>query len=383
MFNSHYLAENIKKYRKAKRFTQSGLAAMLNVSPQSISKWECGITVPDVENICLLSQLLGVTVDNLLDHCYESRKIMIGVDGGGTKTQFLLFSEDGAVLDSIKLGGCNPNTVGIDGCIDVLSRGIDRLMQTNPNVCGIYIGAAGFLLGNNLSQIQNFLRKSYPHVKIGCSSDMLNISASALEDDTYCISVICGTGSSVLVKQNDTLTRLSGYGYLLSKSGSGYDIGRDGLYAVMCNMDGVGKDTLLTSLVKEKFGSTPSDIIDKVYKNDAAFTASAAIYVLEAFRKGDSVASDIVDANARALAEVINLAAQQNKNITDVVLSGGIITQNPDFALLVKKYISQSLNVTVPDTDPIIGACIQCARMCKTETKNLLKLLKESYSKER
>ena len=147
MFNSHYLAENIKKYRKAKRFTQSGLAAMLNVSPQSISKWECGITVPDVENICLLSQLLGVTVDNLLDHCYESRKIMIGVDGGGTKTQFLLFSEAGAVLDSIKLGGCNPNTVGIDGCIDVLSRGIDRLMQTNPNVCGIYIGAAGFLLG--------------------------------------------------------------------------------------------------------------------------------------------------------------------------------------------------------------------------------------------
>lgn len=35
---------------------------------------------------------------------------MIGVDGGGTKTQFMLFTEDGNILDTIKLDACNPDT---------------------------------------------------------------------------------------------------------------------------------------------------------------------------------------------------------------------------------------------------------------------------------
>lgn len=38
----------------------------------------------------------------------------------------------------------------------------------------IYIGAAGFLLGNNAPQIQNALKKHYPQIKIKCSTDILN-----------------------------------------------------------------------------------------------------------------------------------------------------------------------------------------------------------------
>ena len=39
-----YLAENLKKYRIMKDFTQEDIADYLNISPQSVSKWERGVS---------------------------------------------------------------------------------------------------------------------------------------------------------------------------------------------------------------------------------------------------------------------------------------------------------------------------------------------------
>lgn len=38
------IGERIKKYRKDKEMTQEALAQALAVSPQSVSKWECGVS---------------------------------------------------------------------------------------------------------------------------------------------------------------------------------------------------------------------------------------------------------------------------------------------------------------------------------------------------
>ena len=48
MFNIEQLSQNIKKFRTAKSLSQMELAAVLGVSAQSVSKWECGISVPDI-----------------------------------------------------------------------------------------------------------------------------------------------------------------------------------------------------------------------------------------------------------------------------------------------------------------------------------------------
>ena len=50
-----YLAENLKKYRIMKDLTQEDIADYLNITPQSVSKWERGETYPD---ITLLPDLL-------------------------------------------------------------------------------------------------------------------------------------------------------------------------------------------------------------------------------------------------------------------------------------------------------------------------------------
>ena len=58
------LAENIKKYRLAKGLTQEQTAELLQVNPQTVSRWECGTTLPDALTLPRLAKLFGVTVDD-------------------------------------------------------------------------------------------------------------------------------------------------------------------------------------------------------------------------------------------------------------------------------------------------------------------------------
>ena len=59
-------AERIITLRKGKELTQEQLAERLNVSRQSISKWESGQVIPDAEKIVALSKVFDVTLDYLL-----------------------------------------------------------------------------------------------------------------------------------------------------------------------------------------------------------------------------------------------------------------------------------------------------------------------------
>lgn len=63
--NSTVFSENMKKYRLAKRFTQEEVAEKLCVTAQSVSRWECGITLPDVLLLPEIAKLYGIIVDDL------------------------------------------------------------------------------------------------------------------------------------------------------------------------------------------------------------------------------------------------------------------------------------------------------------------------------
>lgn len=60
------LNENIKKLRKIKGFTQEELASKLNVTRQTISKWEKGYSVPDAEILENLAEIFETNVSQLL-----------------------------------------------------------------------------------------------------------------------------------------------------------------------------------------------------------------------------------------------------------------------------------------------------------------------------
>ena len=61
------IGQFIKKLRKEKGLTQSQLAEKLNISFQSVSKWETGETLPDTNILLSLCDELDTTVDTLLN----------------------------------------------------------------------------------------------------------------------------------------------------------------------------------------------------------------------------------------------------------------------------------------------------------------------------
>ena len=59
---------NLKKLRKEKNLTQEALAECLNVSAQTVSKWENSASMPDISLLPLLADYFQVSVDSLLMH---------------------------------------------------------------------------------------------------------------------------------------------------------------------------------------------------------------------------------------------------------------------------------------------------------------------------
>ena len=62
----HMVASNIRKFREEKNFTQSDLADRLSVTRQAVSNWENGKTEPDIETLHKISDILEITIEELI-----------------------------------------------------------------------------------------------------------------------------------------------------------------------------------------------------------------------------------------------------------------------------------------------------------------------------
>jgi len=65
--NTKKVGNLISKLRKEKGLSQQNLADQLGVSPKTISKWECGNGLPDVAILKKVSEVLGITIEELLE----------------------------------------------------------------------------------------------------------------------------------------------------------------------------------------------------------------------------------------------------------------------------------------------------------------------------
>ena len=66
MFDMQKAGRTISALRKARNMTQMELADRLNISFQAVSNWERGQTMPDISKLGEISQILGVSIDELL-----------------------------------------------------------------------------------------------------------------------------------------------------------------------------------------------------------------------------------------------------------------------------------------------------------------------------
>ena len=246
-------------------------------------------------------------------------------------------------------------------------KGIEHMRQIDPNIQGIFIGSAGFKSGGNGEKISNILSKKYPHIKIKCETDIVNVFASA-QCKGDCIAGICGTGTVVYLLHNGQYIQYTGWGYLLDPQGSGFHIGRDAVVAALEHREGLGDPTLLTELVENRLGVPVRDSIRTFYEKGQSYIASFARCVFDAYRAGDKKAAEILETNAQRLTFVMNRIAAEYPGVKTVILSGGVITENDVFLNMIRSHLDSKLRILLPTLSQAQGACMLCAQMCGVDT---------------
>lgn len=379
MYNPQNLARNLKKIRKMHNMTQNQLAEMLFATPQNVSKWETGISAPDVEKLCEIAHIFGTSADTLLGITgNRSGKAVIAIDGGGTKTEFLVFGENGEIFGNFVLRGSNPNSVGMEIAYEILKNGIDSVLEKNVNVTAVYAGIAGTASGNNKKTLLKMLKNCYRGIDIDIESDIINTFYGTGEGGDG-IAAICGTGSVVYTKENDCLRRFGGWGYLLGEAGSGYSIGRDFLREALAQGDGIRKKTILSDLAKARLNGDIWANLDKIYSSGKDFIASFSKTAYEAYKAGDKNAEKIFAENAEGLAFFINEAAKSFPHGCGVILSGSVIRDNEFFREALCEGLKPGLTAIIADTPPIIGAAAYGLKLFGNADCNFFDTLKKNY----
>ena len=344
MPSEKHIARNLRAYRQAAGMKQKELAARLFLSPQTVSKWEKGETLPDLSNLCRLSEILSVSVEALLRDTEKNREIAyIGIDGGGTKTDFALCSEQGEILRRVRREGCNPTACGMEKTLRVLDEGLSALGADEFDVRGVFAGIAGCPDETRRSAIISGLSRRFPGVPVDAHADIVNVIYTT-DCRNNCVAAICGTGSVAFAKNDRGLFRIGGWGPLFDTAGSGLDIGRDAVRAALAEEDGFGRHTLLTDTVRAKLGDCVFDGMASIPLADYPKIASLAPLVFEAEKAGDTIAADILDENFARLAFLILRAVEMYDCREQVVLAGGVTSEEQT----VRKYLARRLPPSLP-----------------------------------
>ena len=296
-------AQNLRTIRKNAGLTQKLLGQRIGYSEKAVSKWESGV-LPPVAALVKIADSLQTSVDELLTTAQETA-YFLGIDGGATKTEFVLTDANGNVLCRHFEGSCNPVDIGMEAAQKVLDTGIRTVCKGVPmRKISVFAGISGGISGSNKEILHDFFAR-FPFARFDNGSDAQLIVAAGLGDDDG-IAVIMGTGSVAFVQKDGEMHRIGGMGYLFDNGGNGYCIGRDAIRAALCAEDGSGEQTMLHKLVTEKLGNTSAIAsLGELYALGKRGVASYAPLVFRAADEGDGVARNILRRNMKEIAVLL------------------------------------------------------------------------------
>lgn len=361
--------ENLRRARRACGLTQRELAARLQYSEKSVSKWESGNAVPPSVLLPSLADILACRIDDLL-YAGDEPFYFLGIDGGGTKTEFLLCDGEGRRVAHALLGASNPIDIGMDACRRVLDTGIAEVTRgISKRRISAFAGIAGGISGDNREKLRAYL-SGFGFGRCDNGSDAQNAVAMALGDHDG-ITLIAGTGSIAFAKRGDTLARFGGFGYLLEDGGSGFAIGRDAiLYALHTEEMGSAPTPLYDAVLAQCATPTVLGAIGKLYEGGKRELSTYAPLVFDALGR-DPAADAILDKNAAALAALCQSAESVFADgAPDIVMVGGLAHRAGSYLPLIASHLPQDLRGRLrADTRKTVLGALRLAGLTKEITE--------------
>lgn len=236
-----------------------------------------------------------------------SRRAVIGVDGGGSKTHAVILDANFAILGEGVAGPSNPLRVGIANAAVAIRQAIDSACEVAQLRRSDLVAAEIGLAGARRKELIARMREALLGLGIGeivVVGDAEIALYGATEGEPGLI-VIAGTGS-ICCGINSRGKRIcaGGWGPIAGDEGGGAWIARRALRAIAHAVDGRGPTTSLTSSACAYFHvSDPNDLSTAIYAPTITNErlAGFASYVIDAAKAKDRIAREILAEGGREL----------------------------------------------------------------------------------
>lgn len=257
-----------------------------------------------------------------------------GIDGGGTKTEIKICDIHGYEIahwwdDGINISGKTKEQIQV-----VLNRILDRIQESCGKLDFCSVICAG-IAGISCSLTKYLWEKTFEskgyNGKLVIIGDQ-EIALWGAHQKGEGIILISGTGSICFGDDGQGNThRSGGYGHLIDDEGSGYDIGRQALSAIVKSGDHRIGDTSLKGLVYSYLNiSGIEDLIAYIYARERVKKDIAAIapLVFKASVTGDAVAVEILNLCSEKLTDMVEATVKTlGMESGDLAMLGSILTK--------------------------------------------------------
>jgi N-acetylglucosamine kinase-like BadF-type ATPase len=308
---------------------------------------------------------------------------ILGIDGGGTKTAALLTDGYLRIVSHGLNGPSNFLRVGEEAAVASIMSVVEEACSKGgielDQVTAIGAGLGGVDHSSHNRRMREAIQIALNHRasprsfnsgggRWGQENLLLTSDAEiALAGATDCqpgVVIISGTGSIAYgLNGRGQKARSGGWGPTFGDEGSGYDIARRALVAVVSSFDGRLRPTVLTERICHYFNiESPADLPRIVYASKGLNIAPLSELVLEAAREGDSVACQIMrDAGmelARTVSAVIKRLHMQ-QDAFRVCYVGGVFSAGEMILEPIRQKVAELAPravVAPPLFPPMIGA---------------------------
>jgi N-acetylglucosamine kinase-like BadF-type ATPase len=318
----------------------------------------------------------------------------LGVDGGGSKTDFLLIDAAGTILARHQEGPAYYLEVGLDALRALLARGI-RATATQAAIAApdfAFFGIPAYGEDSGLrATLDELPCPPLARTQVRCGNDMVCGWAGALAGADG-INIVAGTGSIAYGEYEGRQARAGGWGELFSDEGSAYWIAREGLALFSRMSDGRAARGPLHAILRAHYGiEVDLDICAAVFGADPARSRLAALapVIAGAARAGDREALGIFSRAAGELAQIV-VATRRNLHVPDGVrmnisYSGGMFRLADLILDPLRACLEQSRGdweFVAPRLAPSAGAALYAAKCHGTPLdESAIAELERSYSR--